>query len=63
MRPEQIQFGQTEDNDLGFISAQIQDVVAKIASRYFSSQAILMPEKDTVLLVVSLKAEIGRAHV
>lgn len=56
MRPEQIQFGQTEDNDLGFISAQIQDVVAKIASRYFSSQAILMPEKDTVLLVVSLKA-------
>ncbi len=57
MKPEQILFGQTESYDFPFISSQLQDVVSGIASRYFSSCTILVPQKDTRLLIVSPKAE------
>ncbi len=57
MKPEQILFGQTEPYDFQFISSQLLDVVSGIGTRYFSSHAMLMPQKDTMLLVVSPKAE------
>lgn len=57
MKPEQILFGQTEPYDFQFISSQLLDVVSGIGARYFSSHAMLMPQKDTMLLVVSPKAE------
>ncbi len=57
MKPEQILFGQTEPYDFQFISRQLLDVVSGIGTRYFSSHAMLMPQKDTMLLVVSPKAE------
>lgn len=56
-KPEQILFGQTEPYDFQFISSQLLDVVSGIGTRYFSSHAMLMPQKDTMLLVVSPKAE------
>ncbi len=57
MKPEQILFGQMEPYDFQFISSQLLDVVSGIGTRYFSSHAMLMPQKDTMLLVVSPKAE------
>lgn len=57
MRPEQIRFGQTESYDFPFIANQLMDVVSGIGSRYFSSHTLLMPQMDTLLLVVSPKAE------
>ncbi len=60
MKPEQIRFGQTESYDFQFISSQLLDVVSGIGARYFSSHTILMPQKDTMLLVVSPKEEHDR---
>ncbi len=57
MKPEQILFGQPETYDFQFISNQLLDVVSGIGARYFSSHTILTPQKDTMLLVVSPKAE------
>ncbi len=57
MKPEQILFGQTETYDFPFISSQLLDVISGIASRYLQSYTILMPQKDTMLLIVSPKSE------
>lgn len=57
MKPEQILFGQTETYDFPFISNQLLDVISGIASRYLQSYTILMPQKDTMLLIVSPKSE------
>ena len=57
MKPEQILFGHTEAYDFQFISSQLQDIVSGIGGRYFSSHTILMPHKDTLLLVVCPKPE------
>ncbi len=57
MKPEQILFGQTEAYDFSFISSQLLDVISGIASRYLQSHTILMPQKDTMLLIVSPKPE------
>ena len=57
MKPEQILFGHAETYDFQFISNQLLDIVSGIGARYFSSHTILMPHKDTLLLVVSPKPE------
>ena len=57
MKPEQILFGQTEVYDYSFISSQLLDIVSGIGTRYFSHHTILMPHKDTLLLVVRPKPE------
>ncbi len=57
MKPEQILFGQPPAYDFQFITSQLQDVVSGIAARYFHSYTMLMFQKDTMLLVVSPKAE------
>ena len=57
MKPEQILFGQTETYDFPFISSQLLDVISGIASSYLQSYTILMPQKDTMLLIVSPKSE------
>lgn len=57
MKPEQILFGHAESYDYQFISNQLLDIVSGIGARYFSSHTILMPHKDTLLLVICPKAE------
>lgn len=57
MKPEQILFGHTETYDFQFISSQLLDIVSGIGTRYFSNHTILMPHKDTLLLVVCPKPE------
>lgn len=57
MQPEQILFGHAEAYDYQFISSQLLDIVSGICARYFSSHTLLMPQKDTLLLVVTPKPE------
>lgn len=57
MKPEQILFGHAEAYDFQFISNQLLDIVSGIGARYFSNHTILMPHKDTLLLVVCPKPE------
>lgn len=57
MKPEQILFGHAETYDFQFISSQLLDIVSGIAARYFSVHSILIPHKDTLLLVVCPKPE------
>ncbi|MDE5697711.1 MAG: AraC family transcriptional regulator [Lachnospiraceae bacterium] len=57
MKPEQILFGHAEAYDFQFISSQLLDIVSGIAARYFSVHTILIPHKDTLLLVVCPKPE------
>lgn len=57
MKPEQILFGHAESYDYQFISNQLLDIVSGIGTRYFSSHTILMPHKDTLLLVICPKPE------
>lgn len=59
MKPEQIHFGHAEAYDFQFISNQLLDIVSGIGARYFSAHTILMPHKDTLLLVVCPKPESG----
>lgn len=57
MKPEQILFGHAESYDFQFISNQLLDIVSGIGARYFSNHTILMPHKDTLLLVACPKPE------
>lgn len=57
MKPEQILFGHAESYDFQFISNQLVDIVSGIGTRYFSNHTILMPHKDTLLLVICPKPE------
>lgn len=57
MKPEQILFGHAEAYDFQFISSQLLDIVSGIGARYFSNHTILMPHKDTLLLVACPKPE------
>lgn len=57
MKPEQILFGHAESYDFQFISNQLLDIVSGIGARYFSNHNILMPHKDTLLLVACPKPE------
>lgn len=57
MRPEQILFGHADAYDYQFISSQLQDIVSRICTRYFSVHTILMPQKDALLLVACPKPE------
>jgi len=57
MKPEQVLFGHTETYDFQFISSQLLDIISRIGARYFSNHTILMPHKDTLLLVVCPKPE------
>lgn len=57
MKPEQILFGQTEAYDFQFICSQLLDIISRIAARYLHSHTMLMPQKDTMLLIVSPKPE------
>lgn len=57
MKPEQIFFGHAEAYDFQFISNQLLDIVSRIGARYFSNHTILIPHKDTLLLVICPKPE------